>query len=592
MKRFVILIILVSAITANGVYAAISDYYNYYANITIDNTNSTPISGPYQVIINASGMIDNYYMQADADDVMISTYSGTEHITAMNLSSGTAVWRLENTIIPANIKSIKTMHIGSPTATRNQKWIGDNDDYTQCWHSASLDIDASTGIQLNADIELSSAPASGSNHYILAKQGAYELYINGTPSVNFKVYDSSFAAAPASGTVQADKACMNDGITGTYCIRYDGVFDYDVLPPSIAANGTELTSIEVNLWMTDLGGVGGSVALVQASLIEVDGNISNSGVMSYNGAGWVFKTSAITRYNGEPWTIFDFISGRVETIRFTLSTTGGVNAPAVSEAWIKLNYNNSPGTACFVSIPISEHIPYSVTAAYSGGSVSLTVGGTTATAAGNFGVINTNDDYVLIGMINGLIDNAIIKTGTPSYNTTVLNLSFDPLDISSGTIADHSGNSNHCYYYLNPNPAGVTMSMGPIQSYETAVYSATSATGTLELLPGDASQPAAWFENTDEYQTWPGQETMNVVIDAAGIPRKVFWLPMFTFIAIAFGFIMYKKTRHLMAMVIALNLVMCYAALTKPPMMDTWMLFVFIIISASMLVVEREPNIA
>ena len=118
MKYGMILAFVLSVLITTGVYAAIEDQYNYYTTIKIENNNSTAITEPFLFTINAQGLSDGYFVNSNFEDIMVSTYSGTEHFTVMDITNGTATWRLNHTTIDANNSTIKTLHIGSPTATR------------------------------------------------------------------------------------------------------------------------------------------------------------------------------------------------------------------------------------------------------------------------------------------------------------------------------------------------------------------------------------------------------------------------------------------------------------------------------------------
>lgn len=555
MKKLImiaIFIIISISIYATNTFALTG--YDYYARVDIHNTGTQTYTIRIPVPINAYSLSNNNYIQADGGDITL----GSGNICPTALSGTNAKWYLGYITLNPGVQTVKNIYFGNPSADIDHNWVGNEYDYAQAWDDASLDIDASTGIKLSANVTVNSIPNSGSKHYIMAKQGAYELYVDGTPAITFKVYDSGVVASPASGTVQADKTCMNDGITGTYCIRYDGVFNYDLLPPAIAPNGTEITSIEANLWMSDLGGVGGSTAQVQVSLIESDGSVSNSGLITYNGAGWVFKTSGITRYNNEPWTIYDFKSGNVGTIQFTLSTSGGANAPAVSEAWIKLNYGDSPGTACYVSIPIQEDINYDIFGEYSGGDVKLTVGATTNSGSGSFGNINTNTDYVTIGKFNGELNDCLISSGTPTYSTTVLNLDFEPDNISNDTITDQSTSNNDVEYWAAPISDDIDITVGAVSIYQPAIY-VGSGTTTSNYTP------VYWPDEVPNFQPpsphgWdgiPGSHIINRWLDNSNIPRSAFWLSLWCGLLIGLTYVMFDKSRDVVGVGFVVVIIFC-----------------------------------
>jgi len=170
------LIVLVSLIIAIGFLVKSSGAlsgFNYYIEYEITNTGTQTISSPINIEVNAAGMVDGHYIKEDASDVR-ATYLGVEEpVTAMDLTSGSATWRLAYTSIPPGGQVQKTMWIGNNTATRDQSWIAAPGDVCTQINPGSFAFPGTQPFAIQAIITPVTYP--GTKQLIIGKGNSWKL---------------------------------------------------------------------------------------------------------------------------------------------------------------------------------------------------------------------------------------------------------------------------------------------------------------------------------------------------------------------------------------------------------------------------------
>jgi len=169
--------------------------YKYFAKLPISNSCTYAVTNRTIVTMPAFALVNGNYIQNDADDITV-LYSDEEKITAGNLTSNDAEWVLDYTEIPAQTTIIKTLYWGNPTLTRDQWWICNADDDTYVSDDATLDITTDLGIYAN--IYLPDTPDS--EQIIVSKEGAYEVVVDTTPEIVFRLYGSGGVGYTATGS--------------------------------------------------------------------------------------------------------------------------------------------------------------------------------------------------------------------------------------------------------------------------------------------------------------------------------------------------------------------------------------------------------
>jgi|GEM_PF-2672967 hypothetical protein len=237
--RMLIIPVIFSFLLVFGLSLAVAlDDYNYSMRIDLENTGSTEISGPFTFEIDAETLVNGHYIQADADDVIISTASGTENLCAMALASGTASWRLMPLSIPAYASEVRTLYFGDTTATRDQRWISSSSDTCTVSDDNTLDFDTEEFL-LQAELFLSGTPSA--EQPIIAKDGNYELVVTGSPNFVFRVWASGTSSEVSIPATVGQDLTLQAWIVDDYMSISDGSsIDGITSPGSLSVNSNDL----------------------------------------------------------------------------------------------------------------------------------------------------------------------------------------------------------------------------------------------------------------------------------------------------------------------------------------------------------------
>ena len=171
--------------------------YSYESILTFENDCADSYFGRF--IVNdwpGAVLASGGYIQADGDDIAL-TYEGSneKQVTAMVGTGG-------NTLIcdyydlPANSVLTGHLYMGNSSISRDQWWIADASDITYADDDNSLDI--TTDLEISTDIYIPFNPDS--EQVIISKAGAYEVLVDSTPAIVFRLYGSGGGAGyTASG---------------------------------------------------------------------------------------------------------------------------------------------------------------------------------------------------------------------------------------------------------------------------------------------------------------------------------------------------------------------------------------------------------
>jgi len=237
--RMLIIYVVFSFLLVFGLSLAVAlDDYNYSIRIDLENSGSTEISGPFTFEIDAETLVNGRFIQDDAEDVIISTYSGTENLCAMALNSGTAAWRLMPLSIPANSSSVLTLYFGDTTATRDQRWISSGSDTCTVSDDATLDFDTEEFL-LQADLFVYGTPSA--EQPIIAKDGNYELVITGSPAFVLRVWSSGSPSEVSIPATIGEDITLSAWVTDGYMSISDGSnYAGATAPGTLSVNSNDL----------------------------------------------------------------------------------------------------------------------------------------------------------------------------------------------------------------------------------------------------------------------------------------------------------------------------------------------------------------
>jgi len=145
----------------------------------------------------------------------------------------------------------------------------------------------------------------------------------------------------------------------------------------------------------------------------------------------------------------------------------------------------------------------------------------------------------------------------PLYSDLILDLQFEPLNISSGTISDQSGYGHDASYLLHIDPLSITVD--EVEAADPPEYSCTGSECMAFFRP--TIRPSdTWILDPDErdYENLPGMAFINEMIRDI-IPVRLFWVSGVAIIMIAAGFWAHKMGRYPIVTGCVVGLVLVFA---------------------------------
>ena len=414
MKRLIISVLIgigIPVLLLSVAGALTADDYNYYLKIEIANTTDNDITGSFRYPINADGLVDGYYIQADADDVAMYTASGSEPMIAKDISSSSAYWRTNHTTVPANTTIVKTQYFGNNTATRDQLWISAVGDNCYAAHDASLSFNSGSSFAINCDVTLVGTPVG--ECFIVGKSGSYALLVDDTPNYIFRAYEVGTATTSQDlvPNQYISNSCDKDGsIPSLFSDDSDLTKIYEEHEESCVvglANPTLPEGLNVGT-VTVRCRINGSspyTSWIEPAL-RYDG-AWDSGTKMYPNGNWADWEWAETVFpldpDGNAWDVEDMYGLELKL------ALNGQSFVYVSEAHIRIEgtYSGSPTS---ISIPASIDTETQITGYYIDGCFGISDDGSN-TSSGTISSLNTNSANIHIGEFNGYLDN--VKVSVP-----------------------------------------------------------------------------------------------------------------------------------------------------------------------------------
>ena len=174
----------------------------------------------------------------------------------------------------------------------------------------------------------------------------------------------------------------------------------------------------------------------------------------------------------------------------------------------------------------------------------------------------------------------------PGYTNEIFNLEFEPLQISSGTISDQSGNGHDASYIWVSNPGSLTLSYGSVNT-SGWYYSGTDSPCYLFQDTPDSTE--AFSPPTSRtYTGFPGMEMINTQLDNADIPQAIFWIPFLIAMILAAGFLCYKLSKDMIGMAVGSGIGV-FGCVTFG-WFDWWYLFAYIIPAYACVIGQRNTG--
>lgn len=560
MKRFIakpVFIVIAVLVVFSLVVATVDSLsgYSYQAKIFIENTTASDITTRTLVTVPAKNLVDNHYIQADAEDVSIE-YSTEEKITAKNLTSNTATWILEQSTIPAYSTISKTMYFGNTSGTRNQSWIADDGDSGYAVDDSSLDGTSSIMVAIDQFV-LSSTPTG--EQEIVSKEGNYELVVDGIPTAKLKAWKRT--AAPGTDTVyydditassaninpalEADQlSYLSDADDGTYLYEDGGVNPWyfeGYINDATLDEGAVISSVNVYIRGRDDGSgpANGTVYPVWTLSGTTTTGVSFTLDTWYKTGTW----SAMARPGGGSWSVGDFATAKLR-VTYTMSSAGSTPNCNVSSVYVTVAYSSGIGTPYIVSIPVVVGTAYTLSGSFTGTLLGVS-NGVTASSMALSGTLNANAEPLHVNEFNGKARGTAINK-TPPFWPNVFYLEYEPDEISATVINDLSVEGNHVTYSLAANPAGITVTLDGAESTGEATY-ASESLETQDTLPDGANMGDSL---TDEEANSLGSSNplfplADILHDNGNMPYPTAWMIIFLAVVILVASGIMKYTQHL-----------------------------------------------
>jgi len=148
----------------------------------------------------------------------------------------------------------------------------------------------------------------------------------------------------------------------------------------------------------------------------------------------------------------------------------------------------------------------------------------------------------------------------PLYSNLILDLDFEPLHVSAGTIMDQSGYAHDFSYTLAPNPAGIEYVIEDIQPTNLAEYTCTGSECEAFFEPQFVAPPGYILDPASRnFENLPGMEAVNEMLPENSIPARLFWLSGLVIVMIVAGLGGYRITGVLLVTAVIGLLILLFA---------------------------------
>ncbi len=185
-KRYGLLSLIGALALISSVASAPLSDYGYAMSVGVSNeTGSALADTPIAVQMQPLNLVNNGFLQADAEDWLPATAAGTTlQGVAQGMSSNNVTWWVEIPTQGDGATDVYDFHMGDSTATRDQRFrVSGGDDITATDHP---DLDASNNLSVSVEAELRTIPAGET--MLAQKSGSYELGVRNSNEVFGRVY--------------------------------------------------------------------------------------------------------------------------------------------------------------------------------------------------------------------------------------------------------------------------------------------------------------------------------------------------------------------------------------------------------------------
>jgi hypothetical protein len=280
-----------------------------------------------------------------------------------------------------------------------------------------------------------------------------------------------------------------------------------------------------------------------------------------------YTTSPAT---GLPWTYAELAAAEFGV---QLKTSNVVYAAISADVWYVVNYNTYTFTDSDVSgITAGE---YDITASLSGGTLGLTIGGSSDTTAFAGSIPNSTAVTTIVVPYASKITYA--QGGTPR-------MEYSPTSMLNGTTIEDNVGTNDGTISWGTN-TDLTISFGIPESYES-YYSSVNATKGFNMP--SASMPSTWFSAGESIANLPFYDMINQAATGAGVPAKTIYAWIIVGLAFCAFVSVIMYTRSAFMAVLAMAIVFFVgSSMTIIPM---WLPFVVLITDFGIMYLVKQVS--
>ncbi|MDD5094061.1 MAG: hypothetical protein PHV74_06760 [Dehalococcoidia bacterium] len=544
-KLALALLLVVMALIATSSLALTG--YSYYIPVSIHNTDTVAHTTRITTTINADALIDGGYIQEDGEDIQLTSGATTQSITATQLDGTAAKWYTDYATLAPGASTTRNIWLGDPDAVRDQAWVGMEGDANTVADADSLDI--TSNLTLQADVNLPALPSTEKT--IISKDGAYELTVDDeniiltlgitagqtAQSAHEPLYSGGATRAgerlatlfQSSGTTISSiqfYLCKSVSPTGTLSVTVRDSATDALIGTLGTKDVSTLSAYPTFTWYTFNSPVTTSVSDVRIMCEYSGGNGSNTLMVGY-------KTS-------------EAFSNGVKTIY----TSGGsyADSSGLDITFGNLTYQSTVSTSA-TSMSLSTW--HTITGTYNGSQMAIGIDSETPVTQATSGNIIATATNVHIGELTAKLDSVKIGSTSIATPTWVLNLEFEPDEVSSTTITDLSASGNDVTYNMVAMDPDIDVTIGKLTPVLTAIYAVPSSGETASGVPVTfPDESDGFFNDLGDYDGFPGSGFINGMLDDAEIPRSAFWLCLFLALIVGGSYFLFDKTRDVLAVAI------------------------------------------
>jgi len=569
-------------------YAADVSDAEYIADIVAQNSGSSADSVRAVADINTQAFIDGGFVTSDLLNTALQTPGGTD--IAYMPGVGDNPWALFIPSIGAYEQLGYVFYTGGPAMQTGFHYIPADGGMTTA-DSASLELGNNFEIELSGYIDTS----GGDEQNLIYKEGAIQVYVSDEGEITATIIESGSTTYVNLVPNAAGDYCNIDYQAG--CSACPGHYACVDDPPASPDNNTTRVTTSSNAQLKDafnvedgsipagsaiisvtvyfryMDSTAGSLGYIQPFL-RLDGN-ETAGTEVACSQNWTTSSEVFARPGGGDWSLDDIEDLQVA---IGLREAGDTYTAECTQVYIRVDYAPTLEVVA-TGISSGEHI------------IRVTADGTDFTIY----VDSVEEDSIALSGVS-IPDTAngwsFLANGSVPYmeylKITVSGVLKQHIVYERDTtFTDLSGNGNDATptFLTSSSDPDVTVSLSnlwPIEEAELTGYSAEDTPGMLTEPPD--MPPEMYTEG--ETSHLPGASVINAMLDAGGIPRDLFWIPLCYGIAAGVAVLLYHFVKSLLIISIVGGVIILFFALTG--VIPLWTFLIYGVLAGGVLVAEKQ----